>query len=64
MMVMLDPVTYELIRYTRFFTFEKEVVEYSLGFVYDEEKDHLLFGYSVMDNVSKYVCLEKSVFDF
>jgi len=36
--VVLDDKTYELKRYTKMFTFEKEKVEYSLGFVYFENK--------------------------
>jgi hypothetical protein len=60
--VALDVETFELKRYTALFTFEKEKVEYTLGFVeYDETS--LLIGYSVMDRETKYMVVKKSVFD-
>lgn len=61
--VVLDPVTYELKRYTPLFTFEGAHVEYTLGFVYIEEKDELLIGYSVYDKSTKYVQYNRSVFE-
>lgn len=53
--VALDVKTMELKRYSRIFTFEKEKVEYTLGFVYLEENKELLIGYSLMDRETKYM---------
>lgn len=53
--VVLDDTTYELKRYTKMFTFEKEKVEYSLGFVYFENKKEFLIGYSLLDRETKYM---------
>jgi tetratricopeptide (TPR) repeat protein len=62
-LVVLDPVTYELKRYTKLFTFEGAHVEYTLGLVYFEEKDQFLLGYSVYDKTVKYIQLHRSVFE-
>ncbi len=51
-LIALDKYTYKVNRYTPFFTFEKEKVEYTLGFV--RKDDHLLIGYSVMDKTTKF----------
>lgn len=61
--VVLDPVTYALKRYTPLFTFEGCHVEYTLGAVYMEESDQLLIGYSLYDKETKYIQLERSVFE-
>jgi hypothetical protein len=53
--VVLDDKTYELKRYTKMFTFEKEKVEYSLGFVYFEKSKEFLIGYSLLDRETKYM---------
>ena len=53
--VALDYKTMEMKRYSRIFTFEKEKVEYTLGFVYLEDKKELLIGYSLMDRETKYM---------
>ena len=53
--VVLDPVTYVVRRYSRLFTFEGEKVEYTLGFVYDEWRDSLTIGYSTMDRTTKFL---------
>lgn len=55
MFVVLDGETYVPKKYTPWFTFEKKKVEYSLGFVYVEDLDVLLIGYSLMDNETKYM---------
>ena len=57
--VALDAKTMELKRYSRIFTFEKEKVEYTLGFVYLEEKRELLIGYSLMDRETKYMTISR-----
>jgi hypothetical protein len=61
--VALDATTYEVKKYTPYFTFEKEKVEYTLGFVYFEMTDEIMIGYSVMDCKTKYIMLDKSVMD-
>lgn len=59
-LVTLDAKTFELKRYSRLFTFEKNPVEYTLGFVYFEKSDNFLIGYSVMDKETKYIMVSKS----
>ena len=68
LMVVLDSTTFELKRYSPFFTFEKEKVEYTLGFVYnkardDKSQDEFLIGYSTMDRKTDYIVIPKSRFD-
>ena len=53
--VVLDALTYEVKRYSRLFTFEGEKVEYTLGFVYIEDKKEFLIGYSLLDRETKYM---------
>jgi glycosyltransferase involved in cell wall biosynthesis len=60
--VVLDN-NYNLKRWTPFFTFEGEKVEYTLGFVYLEESDQLLIGYSVYDRSCKYIQMSRSYFE-
>jgi tetratricopeptide (TPR) repeat protein len=57
--VALDIKTMDLKRYSRIFTFEKEKVEYTLGFAYLEESRELLIGYSLMDKETKYMTITK-----
>ena len=61
--VVLDSVTLALKRYTPYFTFEKEKVEYTLGFTYQEEDDTFLIGYSVMDCRLDYVVVSRDTFE-
>ena len=61
--VVLDANTYDLKKYTPFFTFEGNVVEYTLGFVHMPENDTLLIGYSTYDSTSKYMEIARSSFD-
>jgi hypothetical protein len=51
--VAIDAATYEVKRYTPFFTLEGEKVEYTLGFVILD--DQVLIGYSKMDRTTKYM---------
>jgi hypothetical protein len=53
--VVLDKETFHVKRYTPFFTFEGAKVEYTLGFVYLENTDEVLIGYSLYDNCAKYM---------
>lgn len=57
--VSLDSKTMELKRYSRIFTFEREKVEYTLGFVYMEDTRELLIGYSIMDRETRYMTISK-----
>jgi len=59
--VVLDADTYQVKKYTELFTFEKQKVEYSLGFAV--MGDDLLIGYSLMDKCTKYTTIPKSRFD-
>ena len=61
--VVLDATTYKLKKYTPFFTFEGEKVEYTLGFVYIEANDSLLISYSTYDSSSKYIVVPRFSFD-
>ena len=63
MMVVLDLETYALKRHTRLFTFDKEKVEYTTGFVYLKKTREFLIGYSVMDRETKYMVVDKSRMD-
>jgi hypothetical protein len=49
--VVLDFYTFEILRYSKIWTFEKSSVEYCLSFVYCQNS--LIVGYSVMDNTTK-----------
>ena len=62
--VVLDSTTYEVKKFTRYFSFEKEKVEYSLGFVYLEKTNQILIGYSLMDKETKYWIGDKSLIDY
>jgi len=62
LVVVLDSADFKVKRYTKLFTFEKEKVEYTLGFIeYDPES--LLIGYSLMDRETKYMVVRKDVFE-
>ena len=61
--VVLDADTYKLKKYTPFFTFEGEKVEYTLGFVHMKENDSIIIGYSLNDNTPKYVTVLRSYFE-
>jgi len=61
--VVLDLKTYELKTYTPLWTFEKSKVEYTLGFVYMQLTNQFMIGYSIMDCETKYMMINKQVFD-
>ena len=58
-LVAIDPKTYNIVRYSKLFTFEKEKVEYTLGFVFLENTNAFLIGYSVMDRETKFIQVPK-----
>jgi hypothetical protein len=53
--VALDINTLEVRRFTQFFTFEGEKVEYTLGFIYMEKENLFRIGYSTMDRITKFI---------
>jgi tetratricopeptide (TPR) repeat protein len=59
--VVLDKITGALKKYTNLFLLEKELVEYTLGFV--ELGSNLLIGYSVLDRETKYMEVPKKWFE-
>jgi tetratricopeptide (TPR) repeat protein len=61
--IALDATTYEVKRYTPYFTFQKEKVEYTLGFVYFEPTQEIMIGYSIMDCQTEYMLLDKSIIE-
>jgi tetratricopeptide (TPR) repeat protein/predicted GH43/DUF377 family glycosyl hydrolase len=63
MAIVLDADTLEVRRYTPFFTFEGQKVEYTLGFTYLESSDSLLIGYSLYDKCAKYVQIPRDYFE-
>jgi tetratricopeptide (TPR) repeat protein len=60
MFIVLDKHTLALKKYTKMFTFEKEKVEYTLGFDYNKKTDRFLIGYSTMDNSTKFINIDRS----
>jgi len=61
--VVLDKDSYQVKRYTPYFTFQKEKVEYTLGFIYIQDTKQFLIGYSILDRTTEYKFFKKSVFD-
>jgi hypothetical protein len=59
--VALDSDTGALRRYTRFFTLEREKVEYILGF--EKMANEFLIGYSTYDNTTKYMTVPLKWFE-
>lgn len=59
MFVVLDVETFNVKRYSIPFTFEKQHIEYTLGFVFDKKTDIFLIGYSTMDRTTNYMEVSK-----
>ena len=60
--IALDKVTMKMRRHTPFFTFSKNKIEYSLGFV--KNKKEFIIGYSKMDNTTNFITVqEKTVLE-
>jgi len=53
--VALDSITGEVKRFTRYFTFEREKVEYTLGI--EKMANEFLIGYSLYDRETKYITI-------
>jgi len=62
-LVVLDKDTQVLKRYSPLFTFEGAHVEYTLGFVYLDETDKVLIGYSLYDKCAKYIEIARTDLD-
>jgi hypothetical protein len=61
--VVLDATSYKVKKYTSYFTFHKEKVEYTLGFIYNQKQDSFTIGYSIMDRETEYITVPKSTVD-
>jgi len=61
--VVLDQNTYKVKRYSRMFSFEKQKIEYTLGFVYMEQYNQFLIGYSTNDSTTNYIAIDKKKVD-
>lgn len=57
--IVLDRDTLNLKRYSKLFTFNKEKVEYTLGFVYFIKNDTFLIGYSTLDKTTNFIQVSK-----
>lgn len=63
-MIILDKNTNMLKKYTNFFTFQGEPVEYTLGFIeIGDNKENLLIGYSVLDRETRFIEVPKQWFE-
>ena len=58
--IVLDATTFEVIKYTSPWTFNRSKVEYTLGFVYFEEDDEFLIGYSQMDSSTNFMKMKRT----
>ena len=61
--VVLDAATYQLKKYSTLFTFEKEKVEYTLGFIHIKDTNQFYIGYSLMDRETHFMTVSKRVVD-
>jgi hypothetical protein len=59
----LDIQTFQVKKYSPFFTFEGKSVEYCLGLLYFSERNEFMMGYSVFDRETKYVMVPKEQLD-
>lgn len=61
--VVLDIDTFQIKKFTPFFTFEGNRIEYTLGFSYLKKFNELMIGFSTMDRTTNCVVLKKSIID-
>ena len=61
--VVLDAATYQLKKYSTLFTFEKQKVEYTLGFIHIKDTNQFYIGYSLMDRETHFMTVSKRVVD-
>jgi|LakMenE01Jun11ns_1017448.scaffolds.fasta_scaffold9957042_5 tetratricopeptide (TPR) repeat protein len=63
--VVLDVHTFKPKKYSPFFTFEGQIVEYCLGLLHFSERDEFMLGYSLLDRETKYMMVpKKNILDF
>ena len=63
MFVVLDVDTFNVKRHSVPFTFEKQHIEYTLGFVFDTKTKNFIIGYSTMDITTNYMEVSKEKID-
>jgi tetratricopeptide (TPR) repeat protein len=63
MFVILNKNTYEVKKYSTIFSFEKEIIEYTLGFIYLKESNQFVIGYSTTDSTTKFIAVDKTNID-
>lgn len=63
LVIVLNKNTYNLKKYTRLFSFEKQKVEYTLGMVFLESQNKFLIGYSILDRETNFKFISKRTFD-
>lgn len=63
MWVVLDANSCALKKYSPFFTFQKEKVEYTLGLYYSVNDKAFVVGYSIMDRETHYMEIDKTTVD-
>jgi len=63
MWVVLDATTCAVKKYSPFFTFQKEKVEYTLGLYYSVNDKAFVVGYSILDRETHYLEIDKSTVD-
>ena len=61
--VVLDKITHNVKKYSSPFSFEKENIEYTLGFAYMEEAAQFILGYSTNDSTTKYMVVPRKNID-
>jgi aryl-phospho-beta-D-glucosidase BglC (GH1 family) len=61
--VVLDKTTNEVKKYSSMFSFEKEKIEYTLGFAYMEQSEQFIIGYSTNDCTTQYMAISKKYID-
>jgi tetratricopeptide (TPR) repeat protein len=61
--IVLDAETFEVKKYTPFFTFCKDKVEYTLGMQYFSTTNEFLIGYSLMDKQTDFMLIEYDKLD-
>lgn len=63
MWVVIDARSNVVVKYSPFFTFQREKVEYALGLVYCENEDAFCVGYSIMDRETHYIQIPRKTIE-
>ena len=61
--VVLDAITLNVKKYSYFFTFDGNKVEYTLGFIYFEKTNEFMIGYSILDRQTEFMIINKENID-